>query len=76
MHEKSHRIIRIPVLLRNEQQVYFHIGNSTKVSFRAELINTELIAWSRLNKDSIKEKNPCYIYLESQIYVFERAEQI
>lgn len=56
MHEKSHTIIWIPVLLRNEQQVYFHIDNPTKVSFRAELRNTELIAWSRLNKDSIKEK--------------------
>lgn len=66
MHEQSHTVIRLPVHLPEEQQVYFRNDNAAEALLRSELRNTQLIAWFNLNKDS-KIKSP-HIYPETPLY--------
>lgn len=66
MHEQSHIVIRLPVHLPNEQQVYFNSDNASDALLKAKLRNTELMAWFELNKNPTT-KSP-HIYPETPVH--------
>ena len=50
MQEKSHAIIRLPIHLLNEQQIYFQEGGEEEAVKTAQERNTCLTAWFKLNQ--------------------------
>lgn len=75
MHEQSHTIIRLPVHLPEEQQVYFHDDKAAEALLRSELKSTQLIAWFNLNKDP-ETKSP-FIYPETPLhYTWDKTKCI
>ena len=51
MHAQSHSIIRLPIHLPNQQQVYFQQGDEEAAVDRASHQETMLTAWFKLNQE-------------------------
>lgn len=73
MHEQSHTVVRLAVLLPDEQQVYFTNDNAAEGLMHAELKSTTLIGWLNLNKN--KETKSVYSYTETPMYYVWNGKQ-
>lgn len=74
MHQQSHTIIRLQVHLPNEQNVYFTEGNIAVAAQRAEIKNTNLTAWFKLNQEDAVARQYLYADIPNH-YVFENARR-
>ena len=75
MHEQSHTVIRLPVHLSECQQVYFTNDNAAEAFLKAQLKNTELMGWFKLNENP-KTKSP-YTYPDTPLhYVWDKSKRV
>ena len=63
MHTQSHSIIRLPVHLTNEQQVYFRDGHEAAAAERGQNQRTMLTAWFDLNQREEHARKFLYLSL-------------
>src|ERR1043165_1877907 len=62
MYDQSHSIIRLAVHLKNMQPLYFQEGNEIQAIRNAEIQDTTLTAWFKVNKEN--EHALEYLYAE------------
>ena len=75
MHEQSHTVVRLPVHLPDSQQVYFTTDNAADALLKAELKNTELMGWFKMNENP-QTRSP-YIYPDTPLhYVWDRSKRV
>ena len=67
----SHAVIRLPVHLENEENIYFEEGHEKEAYTRAEKIDTMLTAWFKLNKEDENAQNYLYTEIPSH-YTFNK----
>jgi hypothetical protein len=66
MHDQSHSVFRLPVHLPDSQNVYFKDDEPEEALIQAELRNTHLVGWFKLNSDP-STRSP-YIYPETPVH--------
>ena len=75
MHEQSHTVIRLPVHLPECQQVYFTNDNAAEALLKAELKNTELMGWFKLNANP--KTRSTYTYPDTPLYyVWDKSKRV
>ena len=74
MHTQSHSIIRLPVHLPNEQQVYFRDGHEAAAAERGQNHRTMLTAWFDLNQREEHARQFLYCNMPYH-YVFNKKEK-
>ena len=70
MHDRSHAIIRLPVHLPMQQNVYFNAGEEEQALAAAENQATKLTAWCKLNPISEEARQLLYAEVPCH-YVFK-----
>ena len=74
MHKQSHSVIRLPVHLHLEQNVYFKPGEEDAAVSETADHNTMLTAWFKLNSESEESRNLLYTEMPEH-YVFQTAKK-
>ena len=74
MHEQSHTIIRLPVHLPNEQDVYFNERNILQRMQQAAEKDTKLTAWFKLNQEDETARTILYSDIPKH-YVFDEKHR-
>ena len=74
MHRQSHTVIRLPVHLHQEQNIYFNPGEEEEALAEAEDRSTMLTAWFKLNSSSDDARHLLYTEIP-QHYVFQRNKK-
>ena len=72
MHHQSHTIIRLPVHLPDQQNVYFQTGKADEAVDRAGTHHTQLTAWFELNQSGNESANLLYTDVPLH-YVFNNS---
>jgi len=73
MHDQSHTVDRLPVHLPDSQDVFFKSSAPEEALIQAELRNTKLVAWFKLNSNPAT-RSP-YIYPETPVHYTWKANQ-
>jgi hypothetical protein len=73
LHEQSHTIQRLAVHLENEQVVYFEKGNEKEALSRAQLNNSTLTAWFKLNSNDYSARDFLYHHIPNH-YSFQEKK--
>ena len=74
MHRQSHSVIRLPVHLYLEQNVYFKPGEEEAALTEGADQNTMLTAWFKLNSETEDSRHLLYTEIPEH-YVFQKAKK-
>nr|XP_013180910.1 unnamed protein product [Papilio xuthus] len=72
MHDRSHKVIRLPVHLQREQMIVFEEGHEEEAITLSDVQCTQLLAWFKLNEVDVEARR--YLYSEIPFhYVFTKG---